>query len=93
MGDIKVIFSHLLEGRYMARRQGNRHPYAIYEGKAKPIYNVSKSNWKVLSPLVKKDKQGRITLNLSTVRSLHGNEWLKQEYKKHKKSTNAVHQK
>ena len=92
MPDIKTIFTHLLHGKFMARRHGNRHRYAVYDSIANPIYSVSDANYRKLAPLIKTDKKGRITLNLTKVRQLHGNEWLKKEYKssKLKDPSNAI---
>ena len=48
-----------------------------FKGQRRPNARVPKS-------IFKKDKDGRVTLNLSNVRRLHGAHWILKEYKKQK---------
>jgi hypothetical protein len=77
----RTIFKSLLAGNCIMKRHGNKHPYCVYDAKMNPLYHISRKMYKRLYSLIKTDKKGRITLNLSKVRQLHGNDYLKLEYK------------
>ena len=79
-----TIYKKLLAGDcFIMKRHGNKYSYCIYDVKMNPLMHVSDTVHKHLNPLFKTDKKQRITLNLSSVRQLHGNDLLKQLYKKH----------
>lgn len=60
-----------------------RAMFKMYSGNMNPEYYIRSKTYKKIRDLVKKDKRGRITLNLSLVRKLHGNNWIKKAYKNH----------
>jgi hypothetical protein len=45
----------------------------VYDAAKNPLLHISNAMFRKLYPLIKKDKKGRITLNLTKVRQLHGN--------------------
>lgn len=65
-------------------RHSGRRGYMLYQGNANPVDWYSEANYKIVKEVVKKDKIGRITLNLNLVRQQHGSSLLKILYKKQK---------
>ena len=84
MRDLYTIYKVLLVGNYIAKRHGNKHSYAVYKSPGNPICHVSESVSNNIGHFMKVDKKGRMTLNLSTIRQLHGNHDLKKLYKIHR---------
>lgn len=76
----------LTEDCYLAIRESRtgRSGYMLYSGNQNPEQWFSDATLKSIRNSLKKDKQGRFTLNLSLVRQQHGKSLLKQLYKKYK---------
>lgn len=55
--------------------------YMLYQGNANPVKWFSPAQVSPLKDLLKKDKNKRLTLNLTLVRQLHGKSFIKQQYK------------
>ena len=88
--DKKAIIKKLLNGMYLLKRNNHKDVpgYKLYSGNMVPELFVSEKFIRSLeqtSPyqLFKKDPKERLTLNLSSIRRLHGNHWIKKAYKKH----------
>jgi hypothetical protein len=56
--------------------------YKVYDRKKNPVQYFSVTDYKYFFWLFKKDHKNRMTLNLSRVRQLNGNNYLKVLYKK-----------
>lgn len=77
-------------GTFIRRRKSIDLPgYCIYSHDMKPEKWFSEKAFKELSPLLKKDKKGRYTLDLQTVRRYHGNSFVKRLYKNERRKVNA----
>jgi len=76
----------LLKGYYLLYRpkHGGRPGYVLYHGNQNPLHWYAKKSvaFFFLDELLKVDKKDRLTLHLSNVRKLHGNNMLKKLYKK-----------
>lgn len=87
--DKKSIIKKLLNGMYLLKRKNHKDVpgYKLYSGNMIPELFISEKNLRSLEAsstysLFKKDSKERLTLNLSNVRRLHGNHWIKKAYKK-----------
>lgn len=89
----KFLVEKLLAGYYMIPwlSRGNLTSYRLYDLKGNPIRSFHEATVKKMEKhldpgvrLFKKDSSGRMSLNLSTVRTLHGKNMIKQLYKKQK---------
>jgi hypothetical protein len=89
----KYIIDRLLEGWYLVpwKRPSGAKCFRLYNNGGAPIHNFRQRTFAKLDSYVdpkikiwKKDKLGRITLNLSSVRQLHGRSYIKQAYLKSK---------
>lgn len=80
---IKQLFK---PGAYIMPRMkhSGRIGYMVYTGNANPVQWYSYKNYMVVQDVLKKDKEGRYTLNLHKIRQLHGSSLLKTLYKKQK---------
>lgn len=85
----KVLVSMLLTGHFLrlVKRQ-DKSWYVVYDAKVNPITKVRRSTVDKLDRFIdpklklwKKGKNGDLTLNLNTVRQLHGKNTLKKMYK------------
>ena len=88
--DKKSIVKNLLNGMYLLKRKNHNDVpgYKIYSGNMVPESFITERQVRSLektSPysLFKKDAKERLTLNLSNIRRLHGNHWIKKVYRKH----------
>lgn len=88
-----TIIHYLLSGGYLRawKQPSGRGCYRLYDPINNPVMNVStaliKSFERNLNPgqsILKSDHAGRMTLNLKTVRGMHGRTVLKKMYKKSK---------
>lgn len=88
----KIVIKKLLTGHFLRLvKRGSGSWYVLYDEKVNPISKVRAKTIdkldRFLDPdqkLWKKDKNGDMTLNLNTVRQLHGKSTMKQLYKKRK---------
>lgn len=85
----KHLINRLLRSCFMRKSiNANGAPiYRLYDEKVNPLRSyrpasVDAIGRHALYEIFKKDKLGRVTLNLSSVRRLHGKSYLKQAYKK-----------
>ena len=93
-GAQKHLFNDLLShSEWYIRKRANHNKnvsYCLFGVKACPIIYVqdrlTNSSFKTL---LKTDSKCRMTLNLNTIRQLDGRSWVKKQYKKSKKQTNA----
>lgn len=90
--DKTSIVKKLLNGMYLLKRKNHKGVpgYKLYSGNMIPELFFSDRTMRSLeaaSPyaLFKKDSKERLTLNLSNVRRLHGNHWIKKAYRAVKK--------
>jgi len=89
----KAVIKDLVNGIYLMKRTNfyGNEMYMLYDGKMKPQRYVLKRTIDkgIISALLKKDAACRITLDLRVVRKLHGNSFIKEQYKllKHKCAT------
>jgi hypothetical protein len=81
----KHIAEKLFNGYFLAIRvnPARRKMFMLYEGNANPVQYVKPSTFKHFDQMnvLKKDKLGRYTFNLSAIRQLHGKHTLKTMYK------------
>lgn len=87
---LNIIKGLLHKGRYLLPRMkhSGRQGYMLYEGNANPLYWYSCQTFNIIRDVIKKDKDGRITLNLNDVRQLHGKSTIKILYKKSRNGSN-----
>lgn len=74
----KDIISKLIVGHYIKVCHGRD---ILYRDNAVPVLRLKYFDMKKVSPLLKKDRKGRMTANLSIIRQLHGNCIAKRIYK------------
>ena len=55
--------------------------FKIMMGKQVPVQYFSEASFRYLNPILKTDSKKRMTINLSAVRQLNGNSYLKKLYK------------
>ena len=86
----KYIITQLLLGGYLVgyKRLTNVMGYRLCDAKGNPLKNIYEKSVRSISKRIdpsiklwKKDKDGRMRLNLSSVRSLHGKNGIKKLYK------------
>ncbi len=81
----KCLVEDLLSGHYLVSTINHSHKriFKLYYGNMVPVRYISTKIVKSLNQrdLLKTSSKGYITLNLSKVRQLHGNSWIKQTYK------------
>lgn len=91
----KHIIDSLLIGGYLVSWKNHRGTYCfrLYNQSGNPERNVRSATIKKLDRFIdpkikiwKTDKAGRITLNLASVRKLHGRSYIKQQYNNIKNS-------
>lgn len=91
----KHIIDRLLQGCYLISWKNNNGTacYRLYDAGGNPERNIRKATVKKLDQYIdpkikiwKSDKAGRITLNLASVRKLHGRSYIKQQYNQVKNS-------
>lgn len=82
----KKIVTLLLSGHFLVK---SRKCYTLYDEKVNPVQRIRHRSIQRLDQFIdpkmklwKKDKAGRMTLNLNTIRQLHGKTTLKQLYKR-----------
>ena len=87
----RELISTLLDGGFLFKRQNRdkRFTYALYKGNMTVIGAVTNTQYRRFIGLFK-EHQDRLTLNLRTVRSMHGNSLIKQLYKKSKSVFNET---
>lgn len=81
------LISKMVSGKYYLaprNRHSGRIGYMLYQGNANPAQWYSEADYKAVHNVTKKDKVGRITLNLNKVRQQHGKALVKILYKKQK---------
>jgi hypothetical protein len=88
------LISTLLDGGFLCKRQSRdkRFTYAVYKGNMTVVASVTNKQYRRFIGLFKENND-RLTLNLRSVRSLHGKSLAKQLYKKSKSlitKTNAA---
>jgi hypothetical protein len=90
MNNIFLIVNDLLDakGFYIlpATNAHGRASYKMYSDNMNPQYYIKPRTFGTIRNLMKRDSRGRLTLNLSLVRQLHGNSWIKKAYKNHAKN-------
>jgi hypothetical protein len=74
----KDIIAKLISGHYIVISHGRE---ILYRDNAVPVIRLKWYDSKKIRPLLKKDRKGRLTANLSTIRQLHGNSTAKRLYK------------
>lgn len=82
--DQKYLAELLITGKYYLREVGNhkgKTAWKLMQGVEDPVRYISKAAVKKYRKLLKKDKRGRYTLNLSHVRQLSGNTYINKLYK------------
>jgi hypothetical protein len=87
--DQKDICRKLLSGDFFLRKMQtwNRNiVYRLYDNNANPVQNYSIKKVDAIDThfmveIFRKDGDGKITMNLKNIRSLHGRCWIKQTYK------------
>lgn len=91
--DKKHVINCLLSGMYLMRtiNHSNTSGYKMYRDNMVPEFFITERSFKSLESnlyisLFKMDSKKRITLNLSGVRQLHGNHWIKKAYQKRRKN-------
>lgn len=85
----KILIIKLLTGHFLrATRSNGKKCYVLYDDKINPLQKIHAKTVDRIDrfldsdlKLWKKDKYGSITLNLSTVRQLHGRHTIKRLYK------------
>lgn len=93
----KYLVRQLMNGGYVLawKRPSGIKSYRLYDQKGNPIRNlraatVDKLNNHIkLNHLFKKDKIGRMTFNLNTVRSMHGKSVINNFYKSKNKNVQS----
>lgn len=63
------------------RNNAGTECYKLYTGNMIPMRFVASKTFDPPCKFFKRDKKKRYTLNLSTIRTLHGNHWIKKLYK------------
>lgn len=81
-----VIKKLLLPGNWMAlsKSLSGTQVYRMYDAKRNPIGVVlyrSLRSWRN-NDFIREDKPGHFILSLKSIRALHGNNWVKKQYKK-----------
>ena len=71
-------------------RPSGRWGYMLYSGNANPEKWYSSKTAKIVLGVLKKDKSGRLTLNLNLVRQQHGKTLLKKFYKQKIKKAHGI---
>ncbi len=82
----------LLKGdRYLLPKPNfkGQHGFMLYVGNANPEKWFPYKAFKGVKELLKKDKKGKLTLNLNLVRQIHGNTLINKQYKKSKNGTRS----
>lgn len=96
----KYVIDKLLDKGYLMpwRRHTGAKCFRLFDDKGIVICNVTVATVrrldKYLDPdkkLWKRDRYGRMTLNLSTVRQLHGKNTIKKMYKQKQKQDEKIH--
>jgi hypothetical protein len=85
----KILITKMLTGHFLRKqRRGKKEWYVLYDEKVNPKDKVNCKTVdgleRMMNPgksLFKKDKHKNITLNLNTVRQLHGRTTIKRLYK------------
>ena len=79
----ELVFALLRGDCYLRPKKSpnGKYSFMIYSGNQKPVKYVTDNAYKAVKEYVKKDKSGKITLNLTVVRQLHGNNHIKKQYK------------
>jgi len=86
----KILIAKLLTGHFLRKtKHKGKTCYVLYDAKINPLEKIHERTVdqidKFIDPEIriwKKDRHGNITLNLNSVRQLHGRSILKQFYKK-----------
>lgn len=86
----KILVEKLLSGYYLLpwkKHNSGKKCYRLYDANGTPKENINEKTIRTLDRFItsvniwKTDKQGKITLNLSSVRQLHGSHSIKKLYK------------
>ena len=84
----KHIIKSLLNGMYLMKRENHAKVsgYKLYSGKMVPEMFIPEKilNNELKYNLFKTDARQKMTLNLSNIRRLHGNHWIKKMYIQHR---------
>ena len=86
----KHVVKSLLDGMYLMKRVNHAkvQGYKLYSGKMVPELFIPEKaiNEELKYNIFKTDAKQKMTLNLTIIRGLHGNHWIKKLYKQHRKS-------
>ena len=83
---LRKLLIDLLGGQHYLKiwsSTNNSRSFKLYAGNMNPCRYVGYRTMKRIKDILKKDKHGRYTLNLSRVRQLHGNNMVKKLYKQY----------
>ncbi|MEO5997722.1 MAG: hypothetical protein ABIN89_13365 [Chitinophagaceae bacterium] len=84
----KHIIKSMLNGMYLMKRENHAKVsgYKLYSGKMVPeiFFSEKLINNELKYDLFKTDARQKITLNLSSIRKMHGNHWIKKMYTQHR---------
>lgn len=88
----KQLFEQLLQGKFLRKRacRDARFAFVLYEGNMNPSGQVTRKAWLRIRDLLKEDKKGNITLNLTEVRKLNGKSNAKKLYKQFKNQNDGI---
>lgn len=87
---LKDLVTTLLRGGTYLRVRPSRNgkpAYMLYSGNQVPVRGYSERNYKQIHDLTKKDRIGRITLDLRLVRQMDGRSFVKKRYRQTRKTT------
>ncbi len=87
-----LIWLLMQENHYMVKSINARgkHVYKILEGRQIPVQYFTEANVKTLQYVLKTDSKKRMTLNLNSVRQLHGKNYMKILYNKKRERADNV---
>jgi hypothetical protein len=97
--DQQVITESLLRGCFLRKKinHANRHGYTLYTKDCSPIKFFKEKTLdsfvkNLPSKIFKTDRHRKMTFNLTVVRQLHGNSFIKKQYKiiKHEHSNHST---
>jgi len=85
----KLLITKLLTGHFLRKmKRGKSYLYVLYDAKINPIQKINSRTVEKIDRFIdpkiklwKKNKNGDISLNLSSVRQLHGRSTIKKLYK------------
>ncbi|GAO43759.1 hypothetical protein FPE01S_02_08650 [Flavihumibacter petaseus NBRC 106054] len=80
---IKLVDQLLAKDRFMILSRNHRGAvaYKIFQGRMNPVGYARTKTATAIWHLMKEDKKGRVTLNRTAIRQVHGNSTVKKLYK------------